>query len=496
MPRHPLRLAALVLAACLTGLIGDPARSQEVGPEQRIALVIGNAAYQHAPVLDNPDNDARSMAQMLNQAGFEVIAATNLAQSDMIKVVQDFASRVAARGPDAVAMVYYAGHGVQLAGENYLLPVDATISSPADLTTRALRLVDVMATLDAVPSRMRIVMLDACRNNPFHAIDDAGRGLAIVDAPNGSIVGYATAPGAEALDGSGGHSPYTEAFLNLARQPNLPIEQLFKRIRLQVNQTTDGRQTPWESSSLTSDFTFFGDAIVAAHRPPERAPVVQMAAADLPGRSVRQAYDFVLSEGRPEHYREFIAMYPRDPLAERIRILLAGLTQAVAWHEAVKANSPLAYKSFSDTYADSAYAPVALRLQTQPHQPLQPVRLFGPPQGAPGSHPLNFGDRRPLPTPVTARPMPDKSGPFKLPPNRVVATAPTRRPMQDQRGPFKADRTTTHTPGHRPFGRGPSMMRNGPSSHVAQSGPKFGGGGMGGGGHGGGFGGKGFGRSR
>ena len=210
--------------------------------------------------------------------------------------MQDFSAKVAARGPGAVAMIYYAGHGVQLAGENYLLPVDAKISSPSDLDGNSLRLVDVMGTLESIPSRMRIVVLDACRNNPFPEINDAGRGLAIVDAPSGSIVGYSTAPGMEAQDGDGNHSPYTSAFLNAARVPNLPIEQLFKRVRLEVNNPTEGRQTPWESSSLTSDFYFFGDTAVAATRAPDRRPIVQTAS-NLPSRSVRQAYDYVLSEG-------------------------------------------------------------------------------------------------------------------------------------------------------------------------------------------------------
>ena len=275
------------------------------GPEQRVALVIGNAHYKNAPELANPDNDAQSMAQFLNKAGFEVTSAIDLTHNDMIRVVQDFSAKVAARGPNSVAMVYYAGHGVQLAGENYLVPVDATVSTPNDLTSSSLRLVDLMATLESIPSRMRIVLLDACRNNPFPGVNDAGRGLAIVDAPNGSIVGYSTAPGTEALDGNGEHSPYTQAFLKLASEPNVPIEQLFKRVRLDVNSSTGGKQVPWESSSLTSDFTFFGDTAVAATRAPNRAPVVQTAS-NLPSRSVQQAYDYVVSEGQPQYYQQFI----------------------------------------------------------------------------------------------------------------------------------------------------------------------------------------------
>ncbi|MCK1736999.1 caspase family protein [Bradyrhizobium sp. 138] len=358
----------------------QPAPTALQGPEQRVALVIGNANYQNAPQLANPDDDAQSMAQFLNSAGFEVVSATDLTQNDMLRVVQDFSAKVTSRGPNTVAMVYYAGHGVQLAGENYLVPVDAKVSSPTELVNNSVRLVDVMSTLETIPSRMRIVILDACRNNPFPQVNDAGRGLAIVDAPNGSIVGYSTAPGAEALDGTGGHSPYTQAFLNVAREPNVPIEQLFKRVRLQVNQTTSGAQIPWESSSLTSDFTFFGDTAVAANRAPVKAPVVQMAS-NLPSRSTRQAYDYVVSEGRPEYYQEFIQMYPHDPLCDHVRWLLNNLLLSQAWHKAVLVNSPVAYKSFYDSYGNSPYAQVALKLQAQPKQiPLMQATKFLAPQ--------------------------------------------------------------------------------------------------------------------
>jgi hypothetical protein len=358
----------------------QPAPTALQGPEQRVALVIGNSNYQNAPQLANPDNDAESMAQFLNSAGFEVVAATDLTQNDMLRVVQDFSAKVSARGPNTVAMVYYAGHGVQLAGENYLVPVDAKVSSQTELVNNSVRLVDVMSTLETIPSRMRIVILDACRNNPFPNVNDAGRGLAIVDAPNGSIVGYSTAPGAEAQDGTGGHSPYTQAFLNVAREPNVPIEQLFKRVRLEVNQTTLGAQIPWESSSLTSDFTFFGDTAVAANRAPVNAPVVQMAS-NLPSRSTRQAYDYVVSEARPEYYQEFIQMYPHDPLCDHVRWLLNNLLLTQAWHKAVLANSPLGYKNFYNSYGNTPYAQVALKLEAQPKQiPLMQATKFLAPQ--------------------------------------------------------------------------------------------------------------------
>ena len=403
-----VRLKSILLSAALLGLlslgqagaafaetssaIAGAAPPAPRGTEQRVALVIGNSNYQSAPKLANPGHDAQSVAELLNSAGFEVISATDLRQNDMVKVLQDFSSKVAARGPNTVAMVYYAGHGVQLAGENYLIPVDANIATPADLDGNSVRLVDVMGTLENIPSRMRIVVLDACRNNPFPNVNDAGRGLAIVDAPNGSIVGYSTAPGMEAQDGSNGHSPYTNAFLRLAREPNLPIEQLFKRIRLEVNNSTDGRQTPWESSSLTSDFYFFGNTAVAAASAPANAPVVQMAS-DLPSRSVHQAYDFVLSEGSPDYYQEFIRLYPRDPLSERIRFLLDNWLQAAAWHKAVLANTPFAYKTFYDNFGNSPYAQSAQHLQVQPK--IVPLMQFTRLSNHPVFRPVNVSLQNP-----------------------------------------------------------------------------------------------------
>src|SRR6478672_12675861 len=337
------------------------------GPEQRIALVIGNSNYQNVARLPNPANDAKAVAELLNTAGFEVISATDLNHNQMIEVMQDFSAKIA-------------GHGVQLAGENYLVPVDARISSEPELVDGSVRLVDLMETLDAIPSRMRLVILDACRNNPFPSLSDAGRGLAIVDAPNGSIVGYSTAPGTEALDGAGNHSPYTDAFLRLAHEKNVPIEQLFKRVRLEVNDLTDGRQTPWESSSLTSDFYFFGDTAVAATRAPAQLKTAY-AVDNLPSRAVRQAYDYVLAENSVENYQEFIRLYPQDPLCDRIRLLLGSLLQANAWHHAVLANSPIAYKSFYDKYSNSPYAQSALKLAEQPKLvPLsQPTHIIAPP---------------------------------------------------------------------------------------------------------------------
>ena len=448
--------------------------------DQRVALVIGNSNYQTAPKLANPGNDAQSMSQLLNSAGFEVTQATDLTRKDMVRVVQDFTAKVAERGPGTVAMIYYAGHGVQVEGENYLLPVDAKISSSYDLDGNSLRLVDLMGTLDSISSRMRIVVLDACRNNPFPEVNDTGRGLAIVDAPNGSIVGYSTAPGMEAADGDGNHSPYTSAFLNIAREPNLPIEQLFKRVRLEVNNATRGRQTPWESSSLTSDFYFFGDTAVAAGREPDRRPIVQMAA-NLPSRSVRQAYDYVVSEGSPEYYEEFIRLYPHDPLCDDIRVLLYHSQVSKAWHKSVLANSPFAYKTFHDNYPNSPYAPAALKLYGAPKAvPLMQFTHLA--KQSPMYKPANFGHR------------PGHFGAHvNMSPSKIV-TMPAKGMTPFKPGNFGNNGKMTRLPGKLDANSGNSgkfskmsgrfnnnPMRGG-NKHMFNGGPRHFGGGMGGGG--------------
>src|SRR3979411_2378677 len=154
--------------------------------ENRLALVIGQSAYRAVPALPNAENDGKRMAELLGNAGFEVTAAPDLTQNDMRQAISDFAAKVAASGPDTVAAVFYAGHGLQIDGENYLVPVDVDPKREADIPLQAVRLNDLVNTLTSVPSKMRILLLDSCRNNPFPALNQGvGRGLAIVDAKTG-----------------------------------------------------------------------------------------------------------------------------------------------------------------------------------------------------------------------------------------------------------------------------------------------------------------------
>jgi uncharacterized caspase-like protein len=360
MPHRLLCTCAALVSACWLGIGGAYA-------ENRIALVIGNSAYRNVEALANPANDARAMSDLLRSAGFEVVAAPDLSQADMRQVIGDFAAEAGKKGPDTVVLVYYAGHGVQVDGENFLIPVDIHVAFESDVALQAMRLSDLMNTLAALPSKTRIVMLDACRNNPFSSINRTnGRGLSIVDAPAGSIVSYSTSPGAIAEDGAGADSPYTTALLTVAKEPGVPIEQAFKRVRLSVHQTTDGRQTPWESSSLSSDFFFFPTGSGAGPSPapptPQGAQTVDTWRKQIQGKQAKDAYEIVLRADTVEAYEAFIALYNSPPFGPRARGLLDRRREMVAWYMAVTINTLVSYQAFLASYPNSDLAVTAKRL--------------------------------------------------------------------------------------------------------------------------------------
>jgi hypothetical protein len=377
----------------LLGLIGLLLWINPATAESRLALVIGNSAYKTVTALPNPANDARVMGVMLRAAGFELVDAPDLSQADMRRALRDFAANVALKGPDTVALVYFAGHGLQIEGENYLVPVDAKIEREADVAIEAVRLADVMAALASTPSRTRIVILDSCRNNPFSSISKTtGRGLAIVDAPTGSIVSYATAPGMEALDGAGDNSPFTAALVDVAKEPNLPIEQALKRIRLNVHNATEGRQTPWESSSLTSDFAFFGSPSATVASGAATLPKAIGAAASagkpagfwrkqLQGRSPQEAFEFVILEDDADAYEEFLSLHAKTAFAPRVRGLLERRREMMAWYTAVTVNTVTAYDAFLARYPDSDLAPTARKMRDRARDRAQSANLA---RGFPG----------------------------------------------------------------------------------------------------------------
>jgi hypothetical protein len=238
--------------------------------EQRTALVIGNSAYSVGGSLANPLNDARAMAATLSSLGFSVTRVENAARREMLRAVHDFGEALA--GGRGVALFYYAGHGLQADGKNYMIPVDATIRHERDIDIEAVDVGRVLAELDRARNRLNIVVLDACRDNPYvRGFRSAGgRGLAAIEAPKGTLIAYATAPGKTADDGPGPNSLYTRELLRAMVIPGLRIEDVFKRVRTEVARRTRDRQVPWESSSLVG-----GDFVFAPH--PAREAVTSLA---------------------------------------------------------------------------------------------------------------------------------------------------------------------------------------------------------------------------
>jgi uncharacterized protein YecT (DUF1311 family) len=227
--------------------------------EQRMALVIGEAAYKRAP-LANATNDARLIASQLKILQFEVFAHYDVGLRDMKRAVQAFSAALKAGGKDSVAFIYYAGHGVQVKGENYLIPVDETINGEGDVDIDSVSVSSLMSMLDHAETSVNVIIFDACRINPFGYARGGERGLARVDAPRGSLVAFSTSPGKVAADGKGGNSPYTAALAQAIAEPGARIEDVFKKVRVAVSAATGGEQTPWESTSLTGDFYPAGGA--------------------------------------------------------------------------------------------------------------------------------------------------------------------------------------------------------------------------------------------
>lgn len=233
--------------------------------EHRVALVIGNSDYKTAP-LRNPVNDARAMAATLRKLGFEVLVGENLGRKAMLQQMRAFRDKLRS---DSVGLFYYAGHGVQVKGQNFLIPTDAVVRSEAEIDEETVNLGSLLDRLDEAKNAINIVILDACRDNPFaRSFRSATRGLAQVDAPTGTMIAYATAPGRTAADGDGANGVYTEEMLRVLNTPGLKVEEVLKRVRAGVVQRTNGAQTPWDASSLIGDFYFIPVAQVAVLQSP------------------------------------------------------------------------------------------------------------------------------------------------------------------------------------------------------------------------------------
>lgn len=275
------------------------------GQHKRVALVIGNGDYKDAP-LKNPPNDAEDVAATLRSLGFEVISRRNATQPQVKAAVREFGQHL--RGAES-GLFYFAGHGIQVKGINYLVPVGVDIQSEADAEDQSVSLDYVMRTMEESGARFNISILDACRNNPFaRSFRSASRGLAQAQAASGMLVAYATAPGSVAADGTGRNGIYTKHLLKNLKEGDSDILKVFQRVRAGVVTETGGQQVPWESTSLTGDFYFKHGEQVANIPPNDSAatpPRVQSA------DEVEQEYwDSIRESTRKSDFEEYLQQYP------------------------------------------------------------------------------------------------------------------------------------------------------------------------------------------
>ena len=230
-----------------------PAAQAPAVSEQRVALVIGNGEYRGAPLL-NPVNDAQAIAKALSRSGFKVMLKENVGRAEMQVAMREFGDALEKGG---VGLFYFAGHGVQVKGRNFLIPVDANIQREDEVAYNSVDAGQVLDKMEAANNRLNIVILDACRNNPFaRSLRSGAAGLAQMEAPVGTFIAFATAPGSVASDGQGKNGLYTQHLLRAMLRPGLKIEDVFKEVRAGVRRDSGGRQVPWENTSLEGDFVF------------------------------------------------------------------------------------------------------------------------------------------------------------------------------------------------------------------------------------------------
>ncbi|WGD56346.1 caspase family protein [Bradyrhizobium sp. CB1650] len=358
-----------ILFIAVSGLVG-PAQAQQ--EEKRIALVVGNGAYAKSP-LATTANDAGLIAQTLQAAGFDVVGARDLDGDTLRKSFRDFIQKAQASGPGTVAMIYLAGYGVQLAGENYFIPVDSNITRDTDIPTEALRISDYVRQLAAIPLKANIVVLDAARAQSFiEGGQPIASGLALVEPEANMLIAFNAAPGTVAPEEPGPYGIYAQSLAEMIRTGGLSLPEVFDRVRLRVNEAGKGAQVPWDDQKISAQFSFFERAPDAP--PPQAAPDQVAAIRNKPMRDlgVQDAYAAALERDTLPVYEEFLAAYPGDPLAKRVIAIVAARREAITWRRTYRTDTPEAYWSYLRRYPRGPHAADARRrlaILTAPAEP-------------------------------------------------------------------------------------------------------------------------------
>jgi len=343
----------LYLIAAVALLLGAHAGD---AAELRYALVIGNDQYRTG-TLATPANDAGLVADALSAAGFTVTGARNLDQATLRETFREFLGQVSAAGPDAVAMVYLAGYGLQFEGENYFVPVDADIARAVDLPLQAIRISDFTQPLAAMPGRVKIVILDAARQNPFaRGGEPLASGLALVDPAPNMAIAFNAAPGTVAPDEQGPYGAYATALTEMIGAGGLSLDDIFTRVRLRVSEVTQGAEVPWYATQIDAPF-FMTERSADAPTPPNAMPVL-----DIRNRPMRdfgnpdEAYAAAIALDSLTGYEQFLGLYPDTPYSHRIAAMLAVRREEIVWRRCVMADTPPAYWSYLRRYRNGPHA--------------------------------------------------------------------------------------------------------------------------------------------
>jgi len=254
--RMDLRSIEQILLTAGTSTTDKPETKRNL-KGKRIALVIGNKNYLHVPPLANTENDARDMAATLKQKGFQVISLFNAQTKAEIREAVIKFNTALQDATEGVGLFYYSGHGMQIDGENYIIPVNANLAIKPDVEDQCFKVDYILRSMEVSTNKLSIVILDACRNNPFRSFSRSGEvGLTTIDAPKGSYLVFATKPGSTASDGTGKNGLFTSKLLKFINEPGLNLEQVFKKVALEVSVDSKDMQRPWISSDFTDEFYF------------------------------------------------------------------------------------------------------------------------------------------------------------------------------------------------------------------------------------------------
>src|SRR5271169_180424 len=349
------RLILTVVAAVWAALVAETAQAQMPaagGP--RLALVIGAGAYANAPQAPQTTavNDAGLIAYQLQQAGFDVTGGRDVDRQGFETLAATFLAKLGQAGPNAVAVIYVAGLGLQADGDNRFVPVDARLAAIDAVATETISVNALLAQIQSVPGAAHIAIFDMARPLPFPVASQIAPGLAPLDPQAGLIVALSQQPGYEIQEPKQGYGAYASALAAAIRVPGLSLDDLFGRVRLRVQTITKGGQMPWNVSGLSTNFTFFTPQAPVV--PPPAAvslrnrPIAQM--------SIEDAFAFAIERDSIEDYERFVAAFPDGPLARRARSIIAARREAFYWQRTVTRDTPEAYWTYLRHYPRGPHA--------------------------------------------------------------------------------------------------------------------------------------------